>query len=62
MSAPPHQESPFARRVKLMVISTFLGICVLFLVFYFVLGAIKMSKGDSLGYQQRDHRTGEIRD
>ena len=60
MPAAPTENS-IARRVKLAVLSTFVGACILCLAFYLVLGAIKMSRGDPLGYQQRDHRTGEIR-
>jgi hypothetical protein len=57
----PHAESTTTRRIKHAVISTFLGACTLVVLFYLTLAVVKMSKCDPLGYQQRDHRTGEIR-
>ena len=44
------------RRVKLAVIILIFGPMVLFGIYHMVLGGYKMSQGQPVGYEQRDHR------
>ena len=59
-NAPP-RDTPGQRRLKLFVFILILGPMALFGIFHLVVGATKILKGEPVGYQQRDHRTGEIR-
>jgi hypothetical protein len=58
--APP-RDTVAQRRLKLVVFILILVPMALFAAYHLTVGAIKIFRGEPVGYQQRDHRTGEIR-
>ena len=52
-NAPP-QNTPRQQRLKLLVMVAILGPMVLFGLYHMGRAAVKMYKGEAVGYQQRD--------
>ncbi|MHC4909678.1 MAG: hypothetical protein ACYTF9_08180 [Planctomycetota bacterium] len=58
----PAESARRNRRVKLAVMIVIFGPILLFTLFHLGRGIVKMTQGESIGYQQRDKRVGNAVD
>ncbi|MHC5004720.1 MAG: hypothetical protein ACYTJ0_16525 [Planctomycetota bacterium] len=60
-NAPP-QDGPMQRRIKLVIFILIFGPMVLFGLYHMTLGAVKMIRGEAVGYMQEPDGPGVVRE